>query len=103
MDFKERKYKCGIFVEGKLKRIKQAREEANHDINHYRQERERQFREFETRHLGTKGDIAQKIDRETDQRLEQMADDVENNRKQVYRILTEKNGVILVFFRSLMN
>ncbi|XP_044745421.1 V-type proton ATPase subunit G-like [Coccinella septempunctata] len=67
----------------KLKRIKQAREEANHEINAYRQERERQFREFETKHLGSKGDIAQKIDKETDQRLEQMADDVANNRKKV--------------------
>ncbi|XP_045465451.1 V-type proton ATPase subunit G-like isoform X1 [Harmonia axyridis] len=68
---------------GKLKRIKQAREEANHDINAYRQERERQFRDFEVRHLGSKGDIAQKIDKETDGRLRQMADDVASNRTKV--------------------
>ncbi|KAL3288126.1 hypothetical protein HHI36_002575 [Cryptolaemus montrouzieri] len=67
----------------KLKRMKQARDEANYEINAYRQERERQFREFEARHLGTKGDIAQKIDNQTEERLKQMAVDVTNNRKKV--------------------
>ncbi|XP_045465459.1 V-type proton ATPase subunit G-like isoform X2 [Harmonia axyridis] len=75
--------KVGAARKRKLKRIKQAREEANHDINAYRQERERQFRDFEVRHLGSKGDIAQKIDKETDGRLRQMADDVASNRTKV--------------------
>ncbi|KAK9886670.1 hypothetical protein WA026_017587 [Henosepilachna vigintioctopunctata] len=71
----------------KLKRIKQAREEANYEINAYRQERERQFRLFETTHLGTKGDISQKIDNDTEELLKQMAVDVTNNRSKVVKEL----------------
>jgi len=38
-----------IFFIGKARRLKQAKEEAQDEIEKYRQEREKQFREFEAK------------------------------------------------------
>lgn len=38
-----------MFILGKARRLKQAKEEAQDEIEKYRQERERQFREFEAK------------------------------------------------------
>lgn len=41
-------YKMSLFA-GKARRLKQAKEEAQDEIEKYRQEREKQFREFEAK------------------------------------------------------
>ena len=57
---------------GKAKRLKQAKEEAQDEIEKYRKERERQFREFEAKHMGTREGVASKIDQDTKRRIEDM-------------------------------
>lgn len=52
--------------------MKQAKEEAQDEIEKYRKERERQFREFEAKHMGSREDVAAKIDQDTKQRIEDM-------------------------------
>ena len=56
----------------KTKRLKQAKEEAQDEIEKYRKERERQFREFEAKHMGSREDVAAKIDQDTKQRIDDM-------------------------------
>lgn len=60
------------FFTGKARRLKQAKEEAQDEIEKYRKERERQFREFEAKHMGSKEDVAAKIDADTKLRIAEM-------------------------------
>lgn len=60
------------FFIGKARRLKQAKEEAQDEIEKYRKERERQFREFEAKHMGSKEDVAAKIDADTKLRIAEM-------------------------------
>jgi Vacuolar (H+)-ATPase G subunit len=46
---KEKFIKIILIFTGKQKRLKQAKEEAQDEIEKYRQERERQFKEFEAK------------------------------------------------------
>lgn len=52
--------------------MKQAKEEAQDEIEKYRKERERQFREFEAKHMGSREDVASKIEQDTKRRIEDM-------------------------------
>lgn len=61
-----------LFTLGKARRLKQAKEEAQDEIEKYRKERERQFREFEAKHMGSKEDVAAKIEVDTKRRIEEM-------------------------------
>ncbi|XP_044264181.1 V-type proton ATPase subunit G-like [Tribolium madens] len=56
----------------KARRLKQAKEEAQDEIEKYRKERERQFRDFEAKHMGSKEGVAAKIEADTKQRIEEM-------------------------------
>ncbi|CAH0551928.1 unnamed protein product [Brassicogethes aeneus] len=56
----------------KARRLKQAKEEAQDEIEKYRKDRERQFREFEAKHMGSREDVASKIETDTKQRIEDM-------------------------------
>ncbi|KAG5887602.1 hypothetical protein JTB14_002611 [Gonioctena quinquepunctata] len=56
----------------KARRLKQAKEEAQDEIEKYRKERERQFREFEAKHMGSREDVAAKIEVDTKHRIEEM-------------------------------
>jgi len=56
----------------KAKRLKQAKEEAQDEIEKYRKERERQFREFEAKHMGSREDVAARIEKDTTIRIEEM-------------------------------
>ena len=73
---------CVIFI-GKARRIKQAREEAQAEIENYRRERERQFREYEAKYMGSREDVAAKIDKNTEQMLIDVEDDVKANKEKV--------------------
>ena len=75
------------YFPGKAKRIKQAREEAQAEIEKYRQERDRQFKEFEVKYMGSKTDIAAKIDKNTEIHIENMAEEVQNKKEQVIVLL----------------
>jgi len=67
----------------KNRRLKQAKEEAQAEIDKYRQERESQFKGYEQKHLGSKEDIAARIDQETRTHLEQMQRNVATNKDKV--------------------
>ncbi|KAI4468781.1 vacuolar atp synthase subunit g [Holotrichia oblita] len=69
---------------GKAKRLKQAKEEAQDEIEKYRKERERQFREFEAKHMGSREGVQSKIEQDTKRRIDEM------NRA----IVTQKEAVI---------
>lgn len=69
-----------MFFLGKAKRIKQAREEAAAEIEIYRQERERQFREYEAKYMGSREDVAAQIDRDTEQSIKDMEDNIAKNK-----------------------
>lgn len=68
---------------GKTRRIKQAREEAQAEVEFYRMERDRLFKQYEAKHLGSKEDIAAKIDKDTEENLNCMARSVEFNKNKV--------------------
>nr|ADK34013.2 vacuolar H ATPase [Prionchulus punctatus]ADK34014.1 vacuolar H ATPase [Prionchulus punctatus] len=73
----------------KAKRLKQANDEAKAEIEKCRQDRERQFREYETKHLGSKDDIQQRIENDTRQNLERMQQSVNVNKEKVIQQLLE--------------
>lgn len=67
----------------KARRLKQAKEEAQEDIEKYRQERERVFREFENKHMGSRDDVAAKIEQDTKLKIEGMNEAVIKNKEAV--------------------
>lgn len=101
-----------IFI-GKARRLKQAKEEAQDEIEKYRQERERQFREFEAKvsigflcimlifivrfnsnvignvtsmlsqHMGSKEDVAARIEADTRVKIEEMNQTVATHKNSV--------------------
>ncbi|CAG0892626.1 unnamed protein product, partial [Cyprideis torosa] len=94
-----------IILTGKARRLKQAKEEAQAEIEQYRQERERQFKEYESKHMGTRTDIAARIDSDTKSKIIAMNDNVNNNREEVIaallqHILTIKPEVHRNFFNQ---
>lgn len=68
---------------GKARRLKQAKEEAQDEIEKYRKERERQFREFEAKHMGSREDVAAKIEVDTKRRIEDMNKAVHSQKEPV--------------------
>lgn len=68
----------------KTQRLKRAKEEAAADIEQFKAERQITFNKYETEHIGSKDDIAKKIERETTDRLETMQK----------RILTTRNVIL---------
>lgn len=74
-----------IYFPGKARRLKQAKDEATDEIEKYRSERERQFKDFEAKHMGSREGVAAKIEVDTKARIEEM------NRA----IVVQKESVIL--------
>ncbi|XP_023339220.1 V-type proton ATPase subunit G [Eurytemora carolleeae] len=56
----------------KNRRLKQAKEEAQQEIEKYKQERELEFKNNEAKHVGSKEDIAAKIEMDTKVKIEAM-------------------------------
>ncbi|GLV36472.1 Vacuolar H[+] ATPase 13kD subunit [Carabus blaptoides fortunei] len=67
----------------KAKRLKQAKEEAQDEIEKYRKERERQFREFEAKHMGSREDVAARIEQDTLVRIDEMNKQVVTHKEPV--------------------
>ncbi|KAI4468825.1 vacuolar atp synthase subunit g [Holotrichia oblita] len=75
----------------KARRIKQARDEAQAEIERYRQERERLFKEYEAKYMGSKEDVAAKIDKNAQILIQDLHLEVENNKE---RVLTELLDIV---------
>jgi len=67
----------------KARRLKQAKEEAQADIDKHRQEREKNFKEFENKHMGSREDVAANIEQDTIKRIEGMKQQVASNKNKV--------------------
>ena len=67
----------------KNRRLKQAKEEAQAEIEKYKAEREKQFREHEQRYVGSKGDIAKRIEMDTKAKIDEMNNAVKVNKQKV--------------------
>ncbi|XP_077986492.1 V-type proton ATPase subunit G-like [Glandiceps talaboti] len=75
--------KVGEARKRKNKRLKQAKEEAQAEIEAYRRERDRQFVEHQEKHLGSKDDKAREVDIETNQRIAELSKSVQTNQEVV--------------------
>ncbi|KAF5298759.1 hypothetical protein FQR65_LT09628 [Abscondita terminalis] len=73
----------------KAKRLKQAKEEAQDEIEKYRKERERQFREFEAKHMGSREDVAAKIEQDTKLRIDDMNKAIISQKEKVMQTVLE--------------
>ncbi|XP_013777734.1 V-type proton ATPase subunit G-like [Limulus polyphemus] len=73
----------------KARRLKQAKEEAQAEIDKFRHEKERQFKEYEASHMGSRDDIAAKIDIDTRMKVEAMNHSVAANKEAVINQLLE--------------
>lgn len=83
-----------ILISGKARRLKQAKDEAQAEIEKFRQERERQFKEYEAKHLGSQDDIALKIKNDTHIKIDAMNKQVAYNKEAVIkRILQLVNDI----------
>lgn len=67
----------------KARRLKQAKEEALAEIERFKNEREMQFKEYEAKHMGSRDDVALKIEEETKRRLAEMQKDVNAKKDKV--------------------
>merc|ERR1712121_532741 len=78
----------------KARRLKQAKDEAQSEIEKFRQERDRQYKEYEAKHLGSQDDAALKIKNETHEKIGAMNKQVGANKDLVIeRILQLVNDI----------
>ncbi|XP_054769746.2 V-type proton ATPase subunit G-like [Lytechinus pictus] len=68
---------------GKARRLKQAKEEAQQEIEAYKKERETQFEEIQQKYLGSKGDQAREIEIQTAAKIQEINQRVGQTRGQV--------------------
>ncbi|XP_065223602.1 V-type proton ATPase subunit G [Planococcus citri] len=73
----------------KIRRLKQAKKEADDEIEKYRQERERQFKEFEAKHMGSREDVASRIEADTKAKIDEMTRQVSANKEHVITKILE--------------
>nr|CAD7460830.1 unnamed protein product [Timema tahoe] len=73
----------------KARRLKQAKEEAQDEIEKYRQEREKQFKEFEAKHMGSREDVAARIEADTKVKIDEMNKQVTVHKEQVIQKILE--------------
>ncbi|KAK2152469.1 hypothetical protein LSH36_327g00005, partial [Paralvinella palmiformis] len=82
-------YRLVSFLTGKARRLRQAKEEAQAEVEAYKRERERQYRENEAKILGSKGDMEKKIAISTQAKIEELNHSVAANKeKAVKRLLS---------------
>ncbi|KAG4074204.1 hypothetical protein HA402_015507 [Bradysia odoriphaga] len=77
--------KVGEARKRKTRRLKQAKDEATEEIEKYRQERERQFKDFETQHVGSREGVANRIDKDAKLKLEEMTRALASNKEAVIK------------------
>uniref|UniRef100_A0A7M4FJ45 V-type proton ATPase subunit G n=1 Tax=Crocodylus porosus TaxID=8502 RepID=A0A7M4FJ45_CROPO len=59
-----------IFCSGKGKRLRQAKEEATAEIDHYRLHREKEFRHKQSNIMGSQGNLSTKIEDQTTEKIQ---------------------------------
>lgn len=83
--------------------MKQAKDEAREEIEKYRIEREKQFKEYEAKRMGRKEDVQEKIDANTAKIIEEIEEKVQNLKEPVtFNVLMKKIYYIISFFSLLM-
>ncbi|XP_041371221.1 V-type proton ATPase subunit G-like [Gigantopelta aegis] len=73
----------------KASRLKQAKKEADTDINAYRTEREKQYKDYEARVLGSRGDMEHKIEEGTRINISELNENVRRNKETALKRLLE--------------
>ncbi|XP_002192700.5 V-type proton ATPase subunit G 3 isoform X1 [Taeniopygia guttata] len=63
----------------KGKRLKQAKEEATAEIDHYRLQREKEFRNKETNVMGSQGNLSAKIEEQTTEAIRNLTSSYHRN------------------------
>jgi len=74
----------------KARRLKQAKDEANNEIERYKRERDQAFQEYEKIHMGSRDDIAARIDGETRIKIDAMNKSVGTAKDKVIKDLLNK-------------
>ncbi|XP_061486549.1 V-type proton ATPase subunit G 3 isoform X1 [Rhineura floridana] len=81
-------------LSGKGKRLKQAKEEATAEIDHYRLQREKDFRHKQSNIMGSQGNLSTKIDEETVAKIQDHNSNYHKNMERVMgRLLDEVYGI----------
>jgi len=73
----------------KQKRLKQAKDEAQTEVEAYRKEREATYQERETAHMGSRGDLEAKINGQTELKLREVDASFQTNREEVLKNLMD--------------
>ena len=74
---------------GKAHRLKEAKEDAAKEIEDYKKQRETQFQAQQTKYTDSKDDFAQKMKRDTDEKLREIEKGVSRNKEKVIEQLLE--------------
>uniref|UniRef100_A0A803V0G6 V-type proton ATPase subunit G n=1 Tax=Ficedula albicollis TaxID=59894 RepID=A0A803V0G6_FICAL len=72
---------------GKGKRLKQAKEEATAEIDHYRLQREKEFRNKETNVMGSQGNLSAKIEEQTTEAIRNLTSSYHRNMENMMKKL----------------
>lgn len=79
----------------KAQRLKKAKEEAAAEIEQFKSERQITFTKYEREHIGSKDDVAKKVERETTEKLETMKTRIESTRGKILdRLIGEVVGSV---------
>jgi len=73
----------------KQKRLKQAKDEAQAEVEAYRSEREATYKERETAHMGSRGDLEAKINGQTEIKLQDVNASFQKNKDEVLKNLMD--------------
>nr|XP_020640281.1 V-type proton ATPase subunit G 3 [Pogona vitticeps] len=74
----------------KGKRLKQAKEEAMAEIDHYRLQREKDFRHKQSNIMGSQGNLSTKVDEETTEKIRTLTSNFHKNMETVLGHLLDK-------------
>ncbi|XP_072724644.1 V-type proton ATPase subunit G 3 isoform X2 [Ciconia boyciana] len=72
---------------GKGKRLKQAKEEAIAEIDHYRLQREKEFRNKQTNVMGSQGNLSAKIEEQTTETIRNLTSSYHKNMESMMKKL----------------
>ncbi|KAI1301615.1 putative V-type proton ATPase subunit G [Halotydeus destructor] len=74
----------------KARRLKQAKDEAVAEIERFKAEREKTFRDYEQEHMGSRDDIASRIEADTRDKIEGMTKSLATNKETVITDLLDR-------------
>uniref|UniRef100_H3A0Q3 V-type proton ATPase subunit G n=1 Tax=Latimeria chalumnae TaxID=7897 RepID=H3A0Q3_LATCH len=72
---------------GKARRLKQAKEEAQAEIEHYRLEREKEFQRKQQAAMGSQGNLNAEVEQQTRRKIQGIQSSFQKNREKVLRQL----------------